>query len=115
MKTDYDWSWSASLIASLSVSGADYPTSSPTKWDFKSERECPALVARYISHILANISNPKFPTTLPHQCQYPAELDYLVDADHQLANCFIYHPLSFNPTQTYNTELSSSITTASLS
>jgi len=31
------------LIASLSVSGADYQTSSPTKWDFKSERECPAL------------------------------------------------------------------------
>ena len=35
-------SWSPSLIASRSVSGADYPTSSPTKWHFKSERECPA-------------------------------------------------------------------------
>ena len=35
-------SWSPSLIASRSVSGANYPTSSLTKWDFKSERECPA-------------------------------------------------------------------------
>jgi hypothetical protein len=42
VKTDYDLSLSASLIASRSVSGADYPTSSPTKWDFNSERECPA-------------------------------------------------------------------------
>jgi hypothetical protein len=31
------------LIAIRSVSGADYPTSSPTKWDLKSERECPVL------------------------------------------------------------------------
>ena len=37
-------SWSPGLIASRSVSGADYPTSSPTKWDFRSERECPALL-----------------------------------------------------------------------
>ena len=38
--------WSTSLIASRIVSEADYPTSSPTKWDFKSERECPAKGAR---------------------------------------------------------------------
>ena len=39
--------------------------------------------------------------------------DYLAEADHQLVDCSIYQPLSSDPTQSFNTELSSFVITAS--
>ena len=102
-------------------------------------------VERYISHILANISDLKFPTTLPQQPNFSSsqrsalrslrtnpsililnadkgnstvvldKTDYLAEADRQLSDRSTYQPLSQDPTSTFNADLSNFLTTAGLS
>ena len=102
-------------------------------------------VERYISHVLSNISDSKFPTTLPQQHNFskpeksalhslrnnPNNLilaadkgnttvclekdDYLAEANHQLSNSSTCQLLTSNPTQPYNQDLHHLISTAGLS
>ena len=111
-----------------------------SKFKPHSQHEPPTLssahpIEWYITHILANILDPKFPTTLPQQpylskseksalrflCTNPNILilpaekgnttdslhrdNYLAKADRQLSDRSTYQPLASNPTHSYNQDL----------
>ena len=143
----WKYHWSTQTTTTTSNQTTHHPSLS--RFKPHSSHEPPKLpsthpIELYISHILANISDSKFPTTLPQRPNLskseksalrslrtnpnililPADKgnttvvldkdDYLAEADRQLSDRSTYKPLASNPTQSYNQDLHNLISTAAL-